>query len=493
MNAFIEVVEDITDRKKEREQLKATSFSLEQAADCILWLDSEGSIVFANRKATDVLEYYNDELLSMTVFDIDPHFTPEKWRPHWERVKSQKSFTIETRHRTRSGRVFPVEVSVNYMRFNGQEYNCAFARDISKRKAAEKAIRKSEEKYRAYINNSPTGVFVADFTGRYVEVNAAACRLLGYTETELKQRSLADVVAPEDLPSALKAFQESVQTGRPISKEFGFLRKDGTKIFMTVDAVVARANRVIGFCTDITDRKAAEKSLKNYAISLQRANSLLEEASAKAEAANRSKSEFLANMSHEIRTPMTAILGYADLLAEGATNPEQTEAAHTIHRNGEHLLGIISDILDLSKIEAGKLELEKAPCSPEVILEEAVSLMKVKADGKGLPLLTERSAVPGQVITDPVRVRQILVNLVGNAIKFTETGQVKIAMRCEDGSKGSPRLTFDVSDTGIGISSDRVSELFRPFVQAESYTTRKYAWQRLGTGNQQTVGKHAWR
>ena len=237
----------------------------------------------------------------------------------------------------------------------------------------------------------------------------------------------------------------------------------------------------MGICEDITDRKTAEKSLEEYAISLQRANSLLEEASAKAEAANRSKSEFLANMSHEIRTPMTAILGYADLLAESAANPEQTEAAHTIHRNGEHLLGIISDILDLSKIEAGKLELEKTPCSPESILREVVSLMKVKADGKGLPLQVEsRGAVPSKVMSDPVRVRQILVNLVGNAIKFTETGQVKVAMRCEDESKGPPRLTFDVSDTGIGISPGRASELFRPFVQAESSTTREYGGSGLG-------------
>ena len=314
--SFVGVGEDITERKRQQEQLKRATFCLEQAADCILWLDSKGSIVFANKRASKILEYSNEELLAMTVFDIDPQFPPDKWCLHWEEIRQDKSFVIETCHRTKNGKAFPVEVSVNYMTHNGQEYNCAFARDISERREAEDAIRKSEEKYRAYINNSPTGVFVADFKGRYVEVNAAACQLLGYTETELKQRSIADVVVPEDLPSAMKTFQESVQTGQPLSEEYGFLRKDGTKIFMTVDAVIARANRVIGFCSDITDRKTAEQSLKDYAFSLQQSNSMLEVASAKAEAANRAKSEFLANMSHEIRTPMTAILGFSDILLE---------------------------------------------------------------------------------------------------------------------------------------------------------------------------------
>lgn len=346
VNAFIEVVEDITQRKQVQEQLKGATFCLEQAADCIFWIDPQGNFVYTNRRASTVLGYSPEELRQMTVFDVDPNFTPDEWTRHWELILQRKSFVIESRHRTKSGRSFPVEISVNHMAYDGKEYNCAFARDI-------------------------------------------------------------------------------------------------------------------------TDRKQTEHRLI--------------EAKQAAEAANRSKSEFLANMSHEIRTPMTAILGFAEILSEAVVDPELAEAATTICRNGRHLLGIISDILDLSKIEAGKLEVERIPCSPTQILEEVVSLMRVRADGKGLPLEVQHIGhIPGAVLSDPVRIRQILVNLVGNAIKFTEIGSIRITVRLDDAASGLSELTFDVSDTGIGISPDHVAELFQPFVQAESSTTRKYGGSGLG-------------
>jgi signal transduction histidine kinase len=200
-----------------------------------------------------------------------------------------------------------------------------------------------------------------------------------------------------------------------------------------------------------------------------------------AEAANRAKSEFLANMSHEIRTPMTAILGFADLLIGRLEDSDDLAAAQTIKRNGDHLLAIINDILDLSKIEAGKFDAERVTCSPGRILDEINALIRVRAEAKGLPLIVEYDGpVPETVVTDPTRLRQILINLVGNAVKFTETGEVRTVVRLVQGPFETPGLQFEVRDTGIGMTEEQLAKLFTPFVQGDSSTSRQFGGTGLG-------------
>jgi signal transduction histidine kinase/FixJ family two-component response regulator len=200
-----------------------------------------------------------------------------------------------------------------------------------------------------------------------------------------------------------------------------------------------------------------------------------------AENANRAKSEFLANMSHEIRTPMTAILGFAELLLADVEKPANAHAAQTIKRNGELLLEIINDILDLSKIEAGKFDVDPQPCSPRQLVADVVTLMKVRADAKKLPLeIVFEGPIPNLVRTDPLRLRQILINLVGNALKFTNAGRVYIATRLVDSDGETPSLQFDVVDTGIGLTAEQIDGLFVPFSQADSSTTRNYGGTGLG-------------
>jgi two-component system, sensor histidine kinase len=206
-------------------------------------------------------------------------------------------------------------------------------------------------------------------------------------------------------------------------------------------------------------------------------------ARAAAEQASAAKSEFLANMSHEIRTPMTAVLGYADVLYEEGNlqqaPPQRLEAIVTIKRNVGHLLGIINDILDLSKIEAHKLAVERIVCSPAELLRDVRALVAVPADAKGLGLeLVYRTPIPATIHSDPTRIRQILVNLAGNAIKFTEIGRVRICASFIAGPH--PRIRFGVQDTGIGMSDEQLSRLFRPFTQADSSTTRIYGGTGLG-------------
>ena len=214
-------------------------------------------------------------------------------------------------------------------------------------------------------------------------------------------------------------------------------------------------------------------------------NRKLETARVAAEEANKAKSAFLANMSHEIRTPMTAILGYADvLLSDGDINlapQDRIQAIDTIRRNGAHLLQLINDLLDISKIEANKLTVERLSCSPIEVAEEVVGLMNVPARDRGLTLSVDiEGEIPEQIHSDPMRLRQILVNLVGNAIKFTERGSVRIRLGCVPSESGQTFFQYKIIDTGIGMTEDQVDRLFKPFTQADVSTTRRFGGTGLG-------------
>jgi PAS domain S-box-containing protein len=260
-------------------------------------------------------------------------------------------------------------------------------------------------------------------------------------------------------------------------------------------ADLAQANEFLQF--EIAERKKAQEEIQHHVVQLEDAAQKIREQTfalqiekERADAANRAKSEFLANMSHEIRTPMTAILGYAELLRDRLTDSADHEAIDTIRKNGDHLLAIINDILDLSKIESGRFEVECIPCSPSQLVADVISLVRPRADEKGLQLTVAfEGPIPAVIRSDPFRLRQILINLIGNAIKFTDRGRIAVKVGLTRSptqhsalthSPATTHLTFSVIDTGIGIPPDKLERLFLPFTQADASTTRRYGGTGLG-------------
>ncbi len=227
-----------------------------------------------------------------------------------------------------------------------------------------------------------------------------------------------------------------------------------------------------------------ERLRESYA-SLERANQVLRQSCEAAEDASRAKNDFLARMSHEMRTPLTAIIGFAEELLEQSKNPQSTAMVTTILRNGEHLLQLVKDLLDVAKIERGRLTIERVPCSPNLVLEEVSAILQRQAGEKGIEFtIAQAPAVPASVRTDPIRLQQILTNLVGNAIKFTDTGHVAVVVDLVD-EDSQPKLLFEINDTGPGIPKDRLNDIFMPFFQVGEATTSRH-----GVGLGLTIAKY---
>ena len=350
-------------------------------------------------------------------------------------------------------------------------------RGIRAQRLVEESLREREQEYRATFELAGVGKVQCDATsGRFLRVNQKFCELIGYSADELLRMSFPQITHPDEPIADWSHFGQMARgDNAQYTDEKRYVRKDGQVIWGSVNASMVwdadgRPLRTIAIVQDVTEtRRTAE---------------LREEAASAAKAANESKSLFLANMSHEIRTPMSAILGYADMLLEpNQSEAERIERVQTIRQNANHLLTVLNDILDLSKIEAGKLDVESIPTSPRQIVGEVISLMRVRAIEKGILLnLTFAGPVPQTIRTDPTRLRQVLLNLIGNAIKFTAAGSVHVIVTLanDDTQTGQPLLEVTVIDSGVGMNPDQVQKLFRPFQQADGSTTRRFGGTGLG-------------
>ena len=345
--------------------------------------------------------------------------------------------------------------------------------DVTDSKQVERARQEYLELLQTLLDTIPSAIFYKDTRGRYLGCNETLTRwlglkrenILGRTDHELYPAELADIYSKVDRHLLLEPGRQRYEA--EFGVEIGARRNTiiNTATFRNAEGEVSGLVSVV---TDISDRKRFEEDLL---IAKQ-----------EAEAASNSKDEFIANMSHEIRTPLTAILGYADVLMENVEESDNFHAAKTIKRNGLHLLEIINDILDLSKIQAGKLFVQRIPCSPLRIMADISSLMNVRAEAKGLPLVVRQNGpLPEVIATDTVRLRQILVNLVGNAIKFTDSGHIEVIASFKKDEHGDTgKLQFEIIDTGIGMSAEQIEKAFEPFTQADSSTTRRFDGTGLG-------------
>ncbi len=297
--------------------------------------------------------------------------------------------------------------------------------------------------------------------------------------------NISQIVAPEDLAAVRRKIDGKLSGGGATTYEFDILAKDGSRVSLEVSTRLqledGRPVGIHGVARDTTGRKVAEEKLESYARELARKNEELATALAAATEVTELKSRFLATMSHEIRTPLNGIIGMSELLMSTPLDTEQRDYSEAVRHSAEALLTVINDILDISKIEAGKLKLELLPFDPRSVVEEVVGLLAPRAAAKGLRMAGEAGPdVPRIVRGDPGRLRQILLNLIGNALKFTDEGEVVITVGLASQTAQTATLKFSVRDTGIGISQENRSRLFQSFVQGDSSTTRKYGGTGLG-------------
>jgi len=343
----------------------------------------------------------------------------------------------------------------------------ALVRDITEQKQAELARRSSEEKHRAVIENASEGICVAQ-AGLLKFANPALARMVGVDAEDLLEASFLEWIHPDDRRLVAERHQRRQRGEDPdCVYAFRLQSRDGRPRWVEIRVVRIEWEgqpATLNFLTDIEERRKAEEAMVR--------------AKNRAEAADRAKSEFLANMSHEIRTPLNGVIAMTEMLLETDLDHQQQEFARIVQSSGEVLLTVINDILDLSKIQAGKIELEKIHFDPRGCVAEIVGMLKPRAAAKGLALREEVEAgVPRAIVGDPSRLRQVLLNLAGNAVKFTEAGSIVLRVKRRSDGNG---LRIEVEDTGIGISAEQRARLFLPFSQLDASTTRKYGGTGLG-------------
>ncbi|MGC4071559.1 MAG: response regulator [Nibricoccus sp.] len=332
------------------------------------------------------------------------------------------------------------------------------------------------------ISNASDCIFTLDLDGRFTSLNPAGERMSGYAQAEIIRLNIRDVVAPDDAEglAALLSLASDPSNAATARFETRFQARDGRLTWMETSGRLfsekGRPAGILCIARDMTARKDIEESLRRARLA--------------AESTTRAKSAFLANMSHEIRTPLSGVIGMSNLLLDTPLRPNQREFADTIHSSAQALLTILNDILDFSKIEAGKLQIENTEFDLMSPVEDSLGLMAARAVAKHIQLAADVDpALPRQLRGDPGRLRQVLLNLLGNAVKFTEAGEVVVTVMLQEESETHVRLKFAVSDTGIGMSEETSRSLFQPFTQADETTARKFGGTGLGLAiSKQIVG-----
>ena len=426
---------EIAKRERIEEVLQLTQFSVDNANVAVFWIAPDGSFKYVNDMACRLLGYSREELLAMTASDVNPAHPREIWPQHWEELRRQKYGTFEAWLRHKDGHLVPAEITSNYHRHDRGEYNFAFGYDLTPRKRTEAELRFSNLLLTTQQESSIDGILIVDENRRIISFNRQFLTLWGIRPDLIAERSDGSVLESmlgqvAESEQFLKRVHHLYEHRQETSREEVALR-DG-RVFDRYSApMIGPDNKYYGrvwYFRDITDRKHTEAEL----LAAKHA----------ADAANRSKSMFLANMSHEIRTPMNAILGFSQLLLrDPALTTQQRQFLDPINRSGEHLLALLNDILELSKIEAGRTTLNPSTFDLLALVSDLEQMFRLRADTKKLQFNVERiGELPRYIVADQGKLRQVLINLVGNAIKFTESGGVVLRVGMEREASSELRL-----------------------------------------------------
>ncbi|MBB6004737.1 PAS domain S-box protein [Arcicella rosea] len=435
---------------------------------------SSGFFIEVNEVFAAITQYDKTALLSLSLRDlIHPEDLKMSDDYFFKLITGGSSvITVQNRYITKNNTEVWVELVATIVRdHKGKPLNViGQVQDVTAKRTWERKLLLSEEKHRGFFENSQGLMCTHDLEGNFLTVNPAGAALLGYTTEEFLSKNLFDIT-PQRIQDKMTTYLEAISKYGSYKGLVKVVHKNGSFRTWLSNSVLSELldgrKYVIGNAVDMTERIKMERELISAKV--------LAERNAHA------KDVFLANMSHEIRTPMNAITGFANLLKETKLDSEQKEFVSNINTAAENLLGIINDILDLSKIESGHLVIESVPFSLYEVIKNITSVLTYKALSKNLELDYQiPNAIPHTVLGDPTRLTQILLNLTNNAIKFTETGSVKIVLDLQSENDDEYAILFKIIDTGVGIPQDKLTVIFDRFAQANSDTTRKFGGTGLG-------------
>jgi len=487
---------DITESKRsERELLESTALLrtvIDESPDIILMKDWNGRFLFGNSTLAGLYGTTSENLVGKS--DEDFNSNQEQVAFFLENIRGvirsgQTQVVQEDSTDSASGEVRHYQsIKKPLVGPDGDPRILVIATDITEMRRAQDKVEASEKRLSYALEATGEGVWDWDVASNVVAHNAQWCRVLGLN-AEFRQHPVEDFISllhAEDRERAMQAVAQCLTEDTPYASEHRMCRHDGSVIWVEDRGRVVERGpqgeplRMVGSVLDITERKAMVAELKAHRDHLEvlvaERTRQLEAARDEAERLARVKSEFLANMSHEIRTPLNAILGFARIGLREALGQKTGEACQRVLDSGHHLLGVVNDILDYSKLESGRFAIETCAFRIASVVERAVGFIAERAAAKSLPLTLDLADdLPEWVAGDALRLQQILTNLLANAVKFTETGAVTLSTRCE-----GAHILFQIDDSGVGMSPEQISRLFTPFEQADSSTTRKYGGTGLG-------------
>ncbi|WP_051822721.1 PAS domain-containing hybrid sensor histidine kinase/response regulator [Desulfonatronum thiodismutans] len=469
-----EFTQDITARKQAeealREEVVRRRILVDQSRDGIVVINEDGSVYEANKRYAETLGYSPEEVRRLHVWDWETNWGREQLLEMVRKVDEEGDH-FETRHRRKDGTFYDVEISTNGAVIGGRKLVFCVCRDITERKRAEAALHHSRDLLHYIVEHMRSAVAVHDRDLKYIYVSQRYLQEYGVQDEEIIGRHHYEVFP--DLPQKWREVHQKALAGEVSSAEDDpYHRSDGSVEWTRWEcrpwyAQDGSVGGIVVYTEVVTERIMAERAL------------LL--AKEQAEAANKAKSEFLANMSHEIRTPINGIMGMMQLLETTSLDVDQRQYVQLCTASAERLTRLLSDILDLSRVEAGKMTIHEAEFVVQELADSVSGLFTFNARTKGVELdCSIDPALPPKLVGDEARVRQILFNLVGNALKFTDKGHIRVAMTSLEPENDGVNVLFTIADTGVGIPEDKVKDLFDPFFQVEESHTRSFQGAGLG-------------